>query len=102
MDKYQLIYAPRAQRDLLNLPQHIANQILEDAEALINPPWPSGSVKKTKSQKFWEIHTGDYRTLFIPEGEKIIILRVVNRKDLERAIKRIDVRTIVRFVQERK
>ena len=102
MDKYQLVYAPKAQADLLELPQSIANQILDDIEILLQPPWPAGRVKKIKGQKFWEIRSGDYRTLFIPEGDKMVILRVVNRKDLERAIKRIDVRTIVCWLHENK
>jgi len=100
MDKRELVYVPRAQHDLLGLPQNVAGQILDDVEILTNPPWPKGKVKKIRGQKFWEIRTGNYRTLFIPEGEKIVILRVVNRKDLEKAIKRIDVRFLVRWLHE--
>jgi hypothetical protein len=57
-------------------------------------------VKKLRGQEFWEIKTGDFRTLFWPHGKKVVILRVVNRRDLEGAIDRIDVRNLVRWFQE--
>ena len=100
MDKPALVYAPRAQRDLEGLERRNALQILEDLELLESPPWPPGKVKKLRGQEFWEIKTGDFRTLFWPHGKKVVILRVVNRRDLERAIGRIDVRALVRWFQE--
>ena len=100
MDKPTLVYAPRAQRDLGGLEKRNALQILADLELLESPPWPPGKVKKLRGQDFWEIKTGDFRTLFWPHGKKVVILRVVNRRDLEGAIDRIDVRALVRWFQE--
>jgi mRNA-degrading endonuclease RelE of RelBE toxin-antitoxin system len=98
--KPALVYAPRAQRDLEGLERRNALQILEDLELLESPPWPPGKVKKLRGQEFWEIKTGDFRTIFWPQGKKVVILRVVNRRDLEGAIDRIEVRALVRWVQE--
>ena len=100
MDKRELVYAPRAQRDLEELDKRYALQILEDLELLQSPPWPLGKVKKLRSQDFWEIKTGDFRTIFWPQGKKVVILRVANRRDLLDAIDRIDVRTILRWLKE--
>lgn len=100
MDRRSLVYAPRAQRDLQGLEKRYALQILADLELLESSPWPPGKVKKLRGQDFWEIKTGDFRTLFWPQGRKIVILRVVNRRDLEGAIDRIDVRALVRWLQE--
>ncbi len=100
MDKRPLVYAPRAQRDLQDLEKRNALQILADLELLESPPWPPGKVKKLRGQEFWEIKTGDFRTLFWPHGKKVVILRVVNRRDLEGAINRIDYRALVRWFQE--
>ena len=99
MNRRRLIYAPRAQRDLLDLPKRDALRILEDLELLQTPPWPPGKVKKLRGYEFWEIKTGDYRSIFWPEGKKVVVLRVVNRRDLMKTIGRIDVRAIVAWVR---
>lgn len=100
MNERELIYAPRAQRDLLAIPKRSARQILGDLELLQTPPWPPGKVKKLRGHDFWEIKTGDYRTIFWPQGRQIIILRVVNRRDLERTLGRIDLRALVEWLRE--
>ena len=101
MDRRRLVYAPRAERDLLALQKRFARQVLEDLEILQSPPWPPGKVKKLRGYDFWEIKTGDFRTIFWPTGKDVVILRVVNRRDLEKAVGRIDVRTLVRWLRER-
>lgn len=94
MDKLELVYAPRAQRDLLKLEKRFALQILEDLELLRTPPWPAGKVKRLSGQEYWEIKSGDFRTVFWPRPNTVVVLRVVNRRDLEKAIGRIDLRAI--------
>lgn len=95
MASFTLIYAPRAERDLLGLPRRIAAQILDDLEQLLTEPWPHNQTKKLKGVSFWEIKTGDYRSLFLREGRQLIVLRIVNRKDLERTVRRLDTRYLV-------
>ncbi len=97
MDARRLVYAPRAERDLLELPARQARQILKDLELLRSPPWPPGKVKKLRGSDLWEIKTGDYRSIFWPDGKDVVILRAVNRKDLERELGRIDIRAFVRW-----
>lgn len=101
MDEHELIYAPRAQRDLLALPKRNAQQILEDLRILQTPPWPLGKVKKLRGHDFWEIKTGDTRTIFWPRGKKVVILRVVNLPDLGRTLGRIDVRALIQWLREK-
>jgi mRNA-degrading endonuclease RelE of RelBE toxin-antitoxin system len=97
-----LLYAPRSQRDLLALPKRIARQILADLEILVSPPWPPGKVKKLRGSDFWEIKCGDYRVIFWPDGRDVVVLRAVNRRDLEGAMTRIDIRTLVLWLRERR
>lgn len=101
MDRRRLVYAPRAQRDLLALQKRFARQVLEDLDILEAPPWPPGKVKKLRGSDFWEIKTGDFRAIFWPSGRDVVILRVVNRRDLEKAIGRIDVRALVGWLRGR-
>ena len=90
MDNRLVVVAPRAERDLRALPRHDANLVVEDLELLRFPPWPPGKVKKLHGLDYWEIKTGDYRSLFRSEGKKVVILRVIHRKELFRSIKHLD------------
>ena len=95
-----LVYAPRAQRDLVAIPKRHALQVLEDLQLLQKSPWPPGKVKRLRGREFWEIKTGDYRTIFWPDGRNVVVLRVVNRRDLERTLGRIDVRALLEELGE--
>ena len=72
-----------------------------DIELLQSRPWPPVKVKKLRGTEFWEIKTGDYQSIFWPQGEQVVILRIVNRRDLERTLGRIDVRALVEWVSGR-
>jgi len=98
VDKLKLVYAPRAQRDLMRLPKRNALQVLEDLELLETRPWPAGKVKKLRGLDCLEIKTGDFRTIFLPQKDRAVILRVVNRRDLEQAIDRIDVSALKQWL----
>ena len=98
MAKLKLVYAPRAQRDLMKLPKRNALRILEDLELLETRPWPPAKVKKLRGLEYWEIKTGDFRTVFLPQKDRAVILRVINRRDLEQAIDRIDIRALKQWL----
>jgi mRNA-degrading endonuclease RelE of RelBE toxin-antitoxin system len=102
VDSRNLVYAPRAQRDVLALEKRFARQVLADLEILTKPPWPRGKVKPLRGTDYWEIKTGDFRAIFLPRGRDVIILRVVDRRDLHEAIGRIDVAALVRWLQQRR
>ena len=98
MDKRELVYSPRAQRDLLAMPGKFAGQVLDDLALLEFPHWPPGKVKKLKGGEYWEIKTGDWRTVFWPEGKKVVVLRVVNRRDLDKTLGRINLSELIRWL----
>lgn len=101
MDERTLVYAPRAQRDLETLPKRDALRVLEDLELLTTPPWPPRKVKPLRGHPYWEIKTGDFRTIFWPVGRRVVILRVVNRRDLIRTLGTLDPRVLARWLVER-
>ncbi len=102
MDKRTVILTPKAKRDLFKLPRRNAGQIVEDLGLLETPPWPPGKVKRLRGVDYWEIKTGDYRSLFLPEGKNVVVLRIINRRDLFRAVKHIDVTAVVQWLQKEK
>ena len=80
--------SPRALRDLKNLPKPYASTILDDLEILKTPPWPaSPKVKRLQGTPYLRLRSGDFRSIFLREDQKVVILRIVNRKDLERVLK---------------
>lgn len=89
-DPVEVRIFPRALRDLEQLQERHARLILEDLEILRIRPWPPAKVKKLHGTELWEIKTGDYRTLFLPQGRRAVVVRVLNRRDLERTVGRID------------
>ena len=101
MDKRDIVYAPRAERDLLKLSKKDALSVLDDIEILEHPPWPHNKVKKLKGTDYWEIKSGDFRAIFFQQGREAVVLRVINRRDLEKAIQRIDVKALLKWMRER-
>ena len=84
-----LFFSPRSRRDLKALPRRDQEIILSDIESL-----PSGSglpappkVRKLKgAPNLHRLRTGDYRTIFRLAPDGLFILRIVARKELERAL----------------
>lgn len=95
-----ILFFPKAVRDLEKLDQRFARQILSDIELLRLDTWPPAKVKKLKGVDLWEVKTGDYRTLFLPTDESAVIARIVNRRDLDKAIERLDIRLIFAWLRE--
>ncbi len=100
-DRRELVYYPRAQRDLEALEKRFARRILDALLILGSPPWPPGKVKKLHGCDFWELKCGDFRAMFLPRGKKVILVRVVNRRDLGKALGGIDRRAVDRWLKER-
>ena len=100
MDRRTVQFAPAAERDWLKLPRRDAERILDDLALLESPPWPAGKIKPLRGCSYWEIKTGDYRSLFLPVRKAVIILRVVHRRDLERAVKQITPAAVAQWLQK--
>ena len=96
----EIVFFPKAVRDLEKLDQRYVPQILADLELLRTSPWPPGKIKKLRGTILWEAKTGDYRSLLFLEGEKAIVTRVVNRRDLDAAIDRLDIAYVLKWLRE--
>jgi len=78
--------------DLDSIPDDLRRKILQDINILSTNPFLSGSnVKKLKGfmPPLYRLRSGDYRVLYRVKGETVTIMRVIDRKNLERIIKRI-------------
>jgi mRNA-degrading endonuclease RelE of RelBE toxin-antitoxin system len=74
------------------LPDVVHSRIVESLEILRQAPFPSPPLKK-KLKGFgfslYRLRVADFRVLYRIDGKTITIMRVIDRKDLERAIKRL-------------
>ena len=78
--------------DLDSIPDQLRRRILQGNAFLTTNPFPLGSnVKKLKGFKppLYRLRSKDYRVLYRVTGETVTIMRVIDRKDLERIIKRM-------------
>jgi mRNA interferase RelE/StbE len=77
---YQIELKPRALRDLKGIDKTQARRIAEKI-ALMKDSL-AGDVKRlTHFTPEFRLRVGDYRVLFEVEGEKVIVYRVIHRKD---------------------
>jgi len=84
----QLTYS--AIEDLNLIPETRRIKILAVIKKLPSNPFSSGpNIKKLRTFKppIYRIRSGDYRVLYRVQGKTIIIMRVIDRKDLEKIIK---------------
>ncbi len=77
---YQIEFKPRAIKDLRALPTTTQRRLIRKIAALQNDL--SGDVKKlTNFTPEYRLRVGDYRVLFEVEADKIIVYRLLHRKD---------------------
>ena len=78
--------------DLEDIPDKLREQIISDIRSLSINPFPSKSgIKKLKGFKppLYRLRSGDYRVLYRIESNTVTIMRAIDRKELERIIKRL-------------
>lgn len=77
---YDIEFKPRALKDLKAMSKQDARRIVARVEALRNDL--TGDVKRlTEFTPEYRLRVGDFRALFEIEGNKVVIYRIVNRKD---------------------
>ena len=94
MNKFQVTLTEHAIADLREIPKDLRDQILRDLKALESAPFPYGTfIKRLKGfhPPVYRLRSGDFRVLYHIQGDKVMALRVINRKVLERVIKRLKI-----------
>jgi mRNA-degrading endonuclease RelE of RelBE toxin-antitoxin system len=89
---FDIQLAKTAAGDLNSIPDDLRRRIVQDVNILSTNPFLSGSnVKKLKGFKppLYRLRSGDCRVLYRVMSETITLMRVIDRKDLERIIKRM-------------
>jgi mRNA interferase RelE/StbE len=81
---YQVIYTPRAEREIRKLPREVIPRILGAALALATEPRPPGCRKLRDVPMAWRVRIGDYRILYeVNDSTRIVrIARAGHRRDV--------------------
>jgi len=89
---YSIQLTKQAESDLESLSIRLQKQISTDIETLANNPLPHRSrIKKLKGFAFplFRLRSGDFRILYRIDGKQVTLMRVIDRKLLDRILSRL-------------
>jgi mRNA-degrading endonuclease RelE of RelBE toxin-antitoxin system len=89
------VYLTRpAVNDLEEISEPVRSRILNDISSLERDPFPAGQSKKLKGFKFplFRLRAGNHRVLYRIDQDVVTVMRVIDRKDLEKTIRRLKIR----------
>ena len=92
MDKFKVELSPAASRDLDDLEMGTVAKVLSDLKILEENPFPKGKlIKKIKGKKasFYRLKIDKFRVFYEIQRMKIIILRIITKKEADRYIKKL-------------
>ena len=94
MNKFQVTLTEHAIVDLKDIPEELRDQIHRDLRDLESRPFPSGTlIKRLRGFRppVYRLRSGNFRILYHIRENNVMILRVIDRKLLERAIRRLKI-----------
>ena len=92
MDRFKIELSPAASRDLNDLEIEVLKKVFSDLKILEENPFPRGKlIKKIKGKKtfFYRLRIDKFRVFYEIQHMKIIILRVISKKEADRYIKKL-------------
>ena len=92
MDKFKIELSPAASRDLDDLEMGVVTKVLSDLRILEENPFPRGKlIKKIKGKRtsFYRLRIDKYRVFYEIKHLKIVILRIISKKEADRYIKKL-------------
>ena len=92
MDRFKIEFSPAASRDLNDLEIEVVKKVFSDLKILEENPFPRGKlIKKIKGKKtfFYRLRIDKFRVFYEVQHMKIIILRIISKKEADRYIKKL-------------
>ncbi len=92
--KFRVVYSAAARADLERLDPNDAIQVVTDAATyLSDAPLPIGKTRLKRLSGFtpplYRLRSGDFRAYYRIHGAEVVVLRVTDRKDAEKLLKRL-------------
>jgi mRNA-degrading endonuclease RelE of RelBE toxin-antitoxin system len=92
MNKFQVNLTEHATVDLKDTSKEFRDKIHQDLKTLEFAPFPSGTyIKRLRGFRppVYRLRSGNFRVLYHIQENNVTILRVIDRKLLERVLKRL-------------
>jgi mRNA interferase RelE/StbE len=92
MDSFRIELSSAASRDLDDLEMGVVTKILSDLRILEENPFPRGKlIKKIKGKRtsFYRLRIDKYRAFYEIQYLKIVVLRIISKKEADRYIKKL-------------
>ena len=89
MDKFQVVLSPKAAKELDAFNDAVCKRLTSGMKILEENPFPKGKlIKKIKgtASDYYRLRVDKYRIFYFIEGNKIVVLRVLSKKDVGRFI----------------
>jgi len=90
--QFQLVIPSPVYKGLVKLSAKTIKQLYGKLERLSENPFPGswkGIKKLSLKQSTYRLRVGDYRILYRVHGSDVVLLDVVNRRDLETELKKL-------------
>jgi len=84
--RYQVSFAPAADRQLRKLPQAVQKRIVRSVEGLQTNPRPPGAIKLQGERELYRIRAADWRVVYQIADDRLVVLvvRIGHRGDVYR------------------
>lgn len=82
--EYELVYTPRAARDIAKLDQATQERIKKTLERYKEAPFDHARKMVDPALGSYRFRIGDYRVIFDIEDNRIVVLRVGHRREIYR------------------
>ena len=94
MEKFKIIYAKPVQKDVKGLEAKRIDHLRKALQKLADNPFlniATGKIIKKLEIKepTYRLRVGEYRIIYRIETQKIIVLRIIHRKELGRELKKL-------------
>lgn len=94
MERFKIIYAKPVQKDVKGLEAKRIDHLRKALQKLADNPFPNIAtgkiIKKLEMKKpTYRLRIGEYLIIYRIETQKIIVLRIIHRKELERELKKL-------------
>lgn len=86
--RWKVRFRPRAQKEFHKLPGSLQARVVKRLERLAEDPFGRGSDKLAGYETLWKVRLGDYRIIFEPDKEILLItvIRIGDRKEVYRGL----------------